>query len=121
MRWCNAARADAILSGRCFWGVQRLFKRHFQLNDGGALDVRAGYVAAGPESNAAGEDGPTYEEVCKTGAGYIEVVEIEFDPTKVTYAELAEFFWRTHESTDKGRLFWVDKEGKNTETRGCTF
>ena len=46
---------------------------------------------------------PTYEEVCSDGTGHAEAVEIEFDPSVITYGELLDLFWKKHDPTTPNR------------------
>ena len=77
----------ATLGAGCFWCVEAVFK---ELN--GVLSVDSGY-SGGTKEN------PTYPEVCTGETGHAEVCQIRFDPTKVTFEELLEVFWKTHDPT----------------------
>lgn len=81
----------ATLGGGCFWCVEAVFER-FE----GVLDVVSGY-AGGHTSN------PTYEQVCGGTTGHAEVVQIEFDPARITYEQLLEIFWEAHDPTTLNR------------------
>ena len=48
-------------------------------------------------------ENPTYEEVCSHQTGHAEVVEVEFDPTQVTYEQLLDIFWSNHDPTTRDR------------------
>jgi peptide-methionine (S)-S-oxide reductase len=91
----NAAPAGetqlATLGGGCFWCVEAVFER-FE----GVLDVVSGY-AGGHTHN------PTYEAVCTDTTGHAEVVQIRFDPRRITYAQLLEIFWEAHDPTTLNR------------------
>ncbi|HMQ11716.1 MAG TPA: bifunctional methionine sulfoxide reductase B/A protein [Oligoflexia bacterium] len=77
----------AILAGGCFWGVEELIR---QLD--GVLSTEVGYTG-GTLVN------PKYEQV-KTGeTGHAEAIKIEFDPSKIGFAELLEFFFKMHDPT----------------------
>ncbi len=71
----------------CFWGAEKLF---WQTD--GVLSTSAGY-AGGVTPN------PTYEEVCSGRTGHAEVVQVVFDPERVSYEELLRVFWENHDPT----------------------
>jgi len=77
----------AVVGMGCFWGAERIF---WQLD--GVHSTSVGY-AGGYTPN------PTYEEVCSARTGHTEVVQIVFDPARVTYAELLKVFWENHDPT----------------------
>ncbi|WP_037361246.1 peptide-methionine (S)-S-oxide reductase MsrA [Asinibacterium sp. OR53] len=71
----------------CFWCTEAFFQR---LN--GVLKVVSGYGGGHVEN-------PSYEEVCDKTTGHAELARIIYDPTKITYDELLEVFWKTHDPT----------------------
>lgn len=71
----------------CFWGVEASFR-----SIDGVKEALVGYAGGKTEN-------PTYEEVCSDETGHAEVVEVEFDPSKVTYEQLLEVFWANHDPT----------------------
>ena len=75
----------------CFWCTEAFFQRIE-----GVISVRSGYGGGHKEN-------PTYEEVCDKNTGHAEVTKIEFDPKKVSYDELLEVFWKTHDPTTLNR------------------
>ena len=81
----------ATFAGGCFWCADAVFR---MLK--GVKSVTAGY--AGGE-----KDNPTYEEVSSGKTGHVEAVQIEFDPTEISYPELLEVFWHTHDPTEANR------------------
>ena len=81
----------ATFGAGCFWGVEANFRR---VN--GVMDVEVGY-AGGNTNN------PTYQDVCSGITGHAEVVEVHFDPNKVTYEDLLEVFWNIHDPTTLNR------------------
>ncbi len=88
-----AKNAMAIFAGGCFWCVEADFDKL-----PGVVDTESGY-AGGQVSN------PTYEQVSDGGTGHAEVVRITFDPKKVTYEQLLDYFWRHIDPTVKDRQF----------------
>ena len=83
----------AIFAGGCFWCVESDFDKV-----PGVVSTTSGYIG-GTTAN------PTYKEVSAKTTGHAEAVEVVFDPAKVTYAQLVEFFWRTIDPTTKDRQF----------------
>jgi len=84
----------ATFGAGCFWGVEAAFR---QLD--GVTKTRVGY--------AGGDlDNPTYEEVCSHRTGHAEVVEVEYDPDRVSYDELLDAFWHKHNPTHRNRQGW---------------
>ena len=104
----------AILAGGCFWGMEDLFKAL-----PGIVDTQVGYTG-GELKN------PGYKDV-KTGkTGHAEALKIEFDPAKVSYRRLLEFFFQIHDPTTLNRqgndvgsqyrsaIFYQDKDQAET-------
>lgn len=81
----------AVLGGGCFWCTEAVFQRLE-----GVVAVRSGY-AGGPGEH------PTYEQVCTGQSGHVEVVEVVFDPQLVSFEELLEVFFATHDPTTLDR------------------
>jgi peptide-methionine (S)-S-oxide reductase len=79
------------LAAGCFWCVESVFSRLR-----GVEKVVSGYTG-GEVPN------PTYGEVCDGTTGHAEVVQITFDPEVISFAELLEVFWRTHDPTTRNR------------------
>src|ERR1700746_430339 len=77
----------AVLAGGCFWGMQALFRRR-----DGVISTRVGYTG-GNVPNA------TY----RNHGSHAEAIEIVFDPSKITYRELLEFFFQIHDPTTLNR------------------
>lgn len=75
----------------CFWCTEAVFQ---QLE--GVLKVTSGY-SGGHVKN------PTYEQVCSKTTGHAEVIQIVYDPTKISFDELLEVFWQTHDPTTLNR------------------
>ena len=81
----------ATLGGGCFWCVEAVYQRI-----PGVVSVVPGY-SGGTKKN------PTYEEVCTGETGHAEVAQIMFDPSKVTYEKILEWFWHAHDPTTLNR------------------
>ena len=77
----------ATFAAGCFWGVEELFN-HVK----GVGSTQVGY--------AGGElDNPTYNAVCSGGTGHAEAIEIEYDPSQISYEDLLTIFWNNHNPT----------------------
>ena len=81
----------ATFAAGCFWCVEAVFSRLK-----GVKKVTSGYTG-GPIPN------PTYEAVCSGTTGHAEAVRISFDPEMISFADLLEVFWRTHDPTTLNR------------------
>ena len=81
----------ATFGAGCFWGVEYQYAKI-----PGVLSAVCGY--AGGKS-----DNPTYEDVCSHTSGHAEVIEVTFDPAKVTYRTLVEYFFKMHDPTQVNR------------------
>lgn len=90
----NTARAT--FAGGCFWCVESDFEKV-----DGVLEVISGYAGGTLEN-------PTYEEVSTGGTGHLEVIQVVYDPARVTYTQLLEVLWRHIDPTDPGGSF-VDR------------
>lgn len=77
----------AVFGMGCFWGAERLF-----WTSDGVFSTSVGY-AGGATPN------PDYREVCSGGTGHAEVVQVVFDPSRISYARLLETFWESHDPT----------------------
>jgi peptide-methionine (S)-S-oxide reductase len=81
----------ATFGAGCFWGVEAAFRQV-----AGVLSTSVGYMG-GTLKN------PTYQDVCTDRTGHAEVVEVEYDPFKVSYDELLKVFWANHDPTTLNR------------------
>ena len=96
---------QATFGSGCFWCTEAVF-----LNVDGVEKVVSGYEG-GKLKN------PTYKEVCSGLTGHAEVIQVTYDPKKVTYDELLEIFWKTHDPTT------LNKQGadEGTQYRSVIF
>jgi peptide methionine sulfoxide reductase msrA/msrB len=86
----------ATFAGGCFWCMEPPFEKLE-----GVSEVISGYTG-GHKAN------PTYEEVSSGGTGHLESIQVIYDPTKITYSELLDVFWKQIDPTDPGGQF-VDR------------
>ena len=84
----------ATFGAGCFWGVEAEFRKV-----DGVVEAAVGYSGGNTKS-------PTYKDVCSGATGHAEVVEVEYDPSKVSYEELLEVFWKNHDPTTPNRQGW---------------
>ena len=88
--WPDGAQT-AVFGMGCFWGAEKMFWKV-----PGVISTSVGY-AGGVTPN------PTYEEVCSGHTGHAEVVQVVYDPARVTYADLLKVFWENHDPTQGNR------------------
>jgi peptide-methionine (S)-S-oxide reductase len=81
----------ATFGAGCFWGVEAAFRRV-----PGVLDAVSGYSGGHTEN-------PSYKDVCTDRTGHAEVVQVIFDPSKVSYEQLLDVFWKIHNPTQVNR------------------
>ena len=87
----KAAREKALFGAGCFWHVEAAFGK-----TKGVTSTRVGY-SGGITKN------PSYEDVCSHQTGHAEVVEVEYDPAQLSFADLLEVFWAEHDPTSGHR------------------
>ena len=87
----HQANKKATFGGGCFWCTEAMLE-----DVEGVLDVISGY-AGGHVKN------PTYRAVCEGTTGHAEVVQVTYDPDKITYKRLLELFWQSHDPTTLNR------------------
>lgn len=90
-----SAMALATFGGGCFWCSEAVMERLE-----GVSDVKSGYMGGQVEN-------PTYDQVCRTDTGHVEVIQVSYDPAKITYDELLDVFWQVHDPTT------LDRQGED--------
>ena len=95
----------AVLALGCFWGPEIKFEKLE-----GVIKTEVGYCGGNSEKT-------TYQEVCSGNTNHAEVVKIEFDPEKISYEKILEFFFNIHDPTT------LNRQGNDTGTqyRSCIF
>jgi peptide-methionine (S)-S-oxide reductase len=81
----------ATFGAGCFWGVEAAYRQI-----PGVLSTRVGYLGGTMEN-------PTYKDVCSGRTGHAEVVEVTYDPARLTYDDLLTVFWENHDPTTLNR------------------
>src|SRR5438552_16566470 len=87
----NNLEKKATFGAGCFWGVEAAFR---QIE--GVKATRVGYTGGHTRQ-------PTYKQVCAGDTGHAEAVEVEFDPSRVSYEKLLDVFWENHDPTTMNR------------------
>jgi peptide-methionine (S)-S-oxide reductase len=91
--WAQSKVEKATFAGGCFWCTEEAFEKV-----PGVVDAVSGYMGGKVKR-------PTYEQVSSGMTGHTEVVEVRYDPSKVTYEQLLEVFWLNHDPTVLDRQF----------------
>ncbi len=87
----SAELETATLGAGCFWCVEAIFQ-----DVKGVCRVISGYAGGAVEN-------PTYQQICTGATGHAEVIQITFDPGLISFGDLLEIFWRTHDPTTPNR------------------
>jgi peptide-methionine (S)-S-oxide reductase len=87
----NSATQKALFGAGCFWGIEGTFRKI-----PGVVSTAVGYAGGHTER-------PTYDDICSDATGHAEVVEVEYDPARVTYQELLDVFFEHHDPTTLNR------------------
>ncbi len=90
---------QATFGAGCFWCVEAIFE---QLD--GVVNVRSGYSGGDTEN-------PTYEDICTGKTGHAEVIQIDYDSSKISYEQLLKIFWKSHDPTT------LNRQGADTGTQ----
>lgn len=110
----------ATFAAGCFWGVEATF-----MKVKGVVRTEVGYMGGHTES-------PTYRDVCTDRTGHAEVVQVTYDDSAVSYEQLLDVFWMSHDPTQKNRqgpdvgtqyrtaVFYHDEEQRSTAERSKT-
>lgn len=89
----TANTRTAVFAGGCFWCTESDFEKL-----DGVIEAVSGYTGGRT-------DQPTYEQVCAGGTGHVEAIRVVYDPEKIAYATLLDYFWRHVDPTDAGGQF----------------
>jgi len=90
---------QATFGAGCFWCVEAVFQ-----DIEGVFDVRSGYTGGSTYN-------PTYEDICTGKTGHAEVIQIDYDPSIISYEKLLDIFWKSHDPTT------LNRQGADTGTQ----
>jgi len=121
----------AVFGGGCFWCTEAVFK---MLK--GVISVAPGYSGGATDSTRSARSpqepldrAPTYEEVCSGNTGYVEVIQIEYNPVEISFDKLLTVFFGSHDPTTKNRqgndmgtqyrsvIFYTTEEQRQTASK----
>ena len=85
------AYKTATFGAGCFWGVEAAFRKV-----AGVVTTAVGYMGGSLKN-------PTYKDVCTGQTGHAEVVQVTYDPSKISYEQLLDIFWSVHDPTQLNR------------------
>lgn len=91
MNGSESTTNKATFGAGCFWGVEAAYRQI-----PGVISTTVGYLGGTLEK-------PTYHDVCSGRTGHAEVVQIDYDPARVTYDDLLTVFWENHDPTTLNR------------------
>lgn len=86
-----SSEETAILAGGCFWGMEEIIRKI-----PGVIKTTVGYSGGGTAD-------PTYEEICTGQTGHAEAIQVVFDPSRLSYEALLDYFFRMHDPTTLNR------------------
>lgn len=89
-----AGAERATIAAGCFWGVEHMYRKAFA--NKGLLDARVGYIGGDTDS-------PSYRAVCSGRTGHAEALQVIYDPEKLSYRTILEFFYKMHDPTTANR------------------
>ena len=95
----NEQLESATFGAGCFWCVEAIVKRLL-----GVVSFSSGYMGGHTKN-------PTYEDICTGQTGHAEVVQVVFDPEKISFRELLDVFWQLHDPTT------LNRQGGDTGTQ----
>jgi peptide-methionine (S)-S-oxide reductase len=81
----------ATFGAGCFWGIEAAFRQV-----SGVVSTAVGYIGGGT-------DDPSYRQVCTGRTGHAEVVQVEYDPERLSYDDVLSVFWDNHDPTTRDR------------------
>jgi len=90
---------QATFGAGCFWCVEAVFQ-----DIEGVLNVRSGYTGGSTVN-------PSYEDICTGKTGHAEVIQIDYDPSIISYEILLDIFWKSHDPTT------LNRQGADTGTQ----